>query len=132
MGPNQAQLTRVFARKTGSLITETIFPRDASFEVVIECAVGASLHGSGARYEVKVDVVDFSVMAPVGESSIVAAGSLADAGWPTPGHQFVYALPEPGQQNEGHFWKAFASLKIGVATPDASVAESPLLVITSP
>jgi len=65
-------------------------------------------------------------------SAIVAAGSLGDAGWPKQAQQFVSLIPAPGALNEGHICKIFASLKVGVANPYASLAESPLFLITSP
>lgn len=132
MGPNSAELVRVFTRQTGAVIADITFPSDRAFEAIIDCEAGAAIHDTGARYEIKINVIDFSAMRSIIRSAVVAAGSLGDAGWPKQAHQFVFPIPAPGALNEGHICKVFASLKVGVANPYASLAESPLFLITSP
>jgi hypothetical protein len=132
MGPNDARLVRVFPRKAGAVIANMVFPSNVAFEAVVECEAGTAIHDMGARYEIKIDVIDFSAMVTIVSSVIVAAGLMGDEGWPTLAQQFVFPLQEPGAANEGHVWKVFASLKVGVINPYASLAESDLLLITSP
>ncbi len=132
MGPNDVRLVRVFPRKTGAVIADMAFPSNAAFEAVIECVAGTTIHGTGAKYEIIIDVIDFSAMASVIRSGTVAAGHLGDAGWSIQAQQIVFQITAPGSFKEGHIWKIFASLKIGMANPHISLAESELFLITPP
>jgi hypothetical protein len=131
MGPNDARLARVFPRKVGATIADRAFPSDCTFEAVVECEAGRAIHNIGARFEITIDVVDLSAMASVIRSGIVATGHLGDAIWPAQVLQIVFPIAAPGTVNEGHVWKAIASLKIGVTNPHTSLAESELFLITS-
>lgn len=132
MGPYNAELVRVFTREIGAVIADVTFPSNAAFEAVIDCKAGAAIHDMGARFEIKIDVIDFSAMVSIVSSVVVAAGFLSDAGWPAQAQQFVFPIAAPGDFNEGHIWKVFASLKIGVTHPQTSLAESELFLIISP
>ena len=132
MGPHNVHLVRVFPRKTNTAIADVSFPSNAPFEAVVECEAGKAIHGTGATYEITIDVIDFSAMASVIRSGIVASGHLRDPNWPTQAMQFVFPIAAPGIYKEGHIWKIFASLKIGVANPHTSLAESEPFLITSP
>jgi hypothetical protein len=132
MGPNDTQLVRVFTRKTGAVVANMAFPFHLAFEAIIECEAGTAIHATGARYEIKIDIVDFSAMTSIVRFAMVAAGSLGDAYWPTQAQQFVFPLAAPGVLNEGHVWKIFTSLKIGITNPHTSLAESDLFLITTP
>jgi hypothetical protein len=116
----------------GAIIAATTFPYDRDFVAVIECVAGQALHGTGARYAVQINVVDFSTMTSIIGPSIVAEGYLSDDNWPEQAQQFVFPMPEPGVANEGHICKIFASLKVGVSDPYVSLAESPLFLIAAP
>jgi hypothetical protein len=132
VGSHNAELVRVFARETGAVVADVTFPSNAPFEAVIECKVGKAIHNLGARYEIKIDVLDFSTMASIISSEIVANGFMGDAGWPNHAHQFAYQIAAPGIFKESHIWKIFASLKVGVTHPYVSFAESELLLISPP
>lgn len=131
MGPHNAEIVRVYTRETGAVIADVSFPSNAAFEAVIECRAGAAIHALGARYEIKIDVINFSAMALIVGSAIVAVGSLGDSYWPAQAQQFVFPIAAPGAINEDHIWKVFASLQIGVINPHTSLAESELFLITS-
>lgn len=132
MGPNDARLVRVFPRKTGAVIADLAIPSNAAFEAVVECEAGTTIHATGAKYEITIDVIDFSTMASVIRSGMVAAGHLGDAGWPSKAQQIVFPIAAPGTFKEGHIWKIFVSLKIGMTNPHTSLAESEPFLITSP
>ena len=132
MGPNDARLTRVFPRKTGCVIADMAFPSNVPFEAVIECEAGTAIHSTGASYEITIDIIDFSAMVSVIGSAIVVAGSLGDTDWPTQAQQFMFLIAAPGTSKEGHIWKIFTSLKIGVTNPHTSLTESEPFLITSP
>src|SRR5689334_7550234 len=110
MGPNDAQLVRVFTRKTGAVIANMAFPYHLAFEAAIDCEAGTAIHATGAWYEIKIDIVDFSAMASIVRFAMVAAGSFGNANWPTQAQQFVFPIAAPGVLNESHVWKIFASL----------------------
>ena len=132
MGPNDARLVRVFPRKMGAMIVDVAFPSDCVFEIVVECKAETAFYAIGAKYEIRIDVIDFSAMTSVVTSAIVATGHLGDAVWPTQAQQIVFPIAAPGTVNEGHVWKSIASLKIGITNPNTSLAESELFLITSP
>jgi len=132
VGPNDAELLRVFTRASGAVVGHVTFPYDRAFDAVIECEAGTALHASGAQYAVRIDVIDLSAMHSVVQSAAVAAGFLGDARWPKPAHQFVFGITAPGHACDGHIWRVFASLKVGVRSPDASFADSAIFMITSP
>ncbi len=132
MSTNAIRLVRVFPRKTNTIIADMAFPSNAAFEAVIECEAGIAIHGAGAKYEITIDVIDFSAMTSVIRSGTVATGHFGDAGWPTQAQQIMFPIAAPGTYKEGHIWKIFASLKIGVTNPHTSLAESELFLITSP
>ena len=132
MSSNDARLVRVFPRKMGAKIADVAFLSDCVFEIVVECEAGTAIYAIGAKYEIRIDVIDFSAMTSVVTSAIVATGHLGDAGWPTQAQKIVFPIAAPGAVNEGHIWKAIASLKIGITNPHTSLAESELFPITSP
>jgi hypothetical protein len=132
MGPNNAELVRVFTRKTDAVIANSAFPYHLAFEAVIDCEAGTAIHAIGAQYKIKIDIVDFSAMVSIVRFAMVAAGFLGDENWPTPAQQFIFPILAPGVLSEGHVWKIFVSLKIGVMNPHTSLAESQLFLITSP
>ncbi len=132
MGPNDVRLVRIFPRRMGTTLADAAFPSDRAFEIVVECESGTSIHALGAHYEIKIDVADFSAMTPVVTSAIVANGNLGDENWHARAQQFVLSLASPGDVNDGHIWKAFASLIIGVTNPHTSLVEGELFLISCP
>jgi hypothetical protein len=132
VGPYNVEVVRVFTRKIGAVIADVSFPSNAPFEAVIDCETGEAIHDMGARFEIRIDVIDFSAMVSIVSSVIVATGFLSDAGWPTLAQQFVFPIAASVDVNEGHIWKVLAHLKIGVTHPHTSLAESELFLITSP
>ena len=132
MGPNDARLVRVFPRKVGAMIADLSFPSDCVFEIVIECKAEKAIYAIGAKYEIRIDVIDLSAMTSVVTSAIVATGHLGDAVWPAQAQQLVFPMAAPDTVNKGHVWKSIASLKIGITNPHTSIAESELFLITSP
>ena len=132
MGPNDARLVRVFPRKMGATIADLAFPSVCEFEIVVECKAEKAIYAIGAKYEIRIDVIDLSAMTSIATSAIVVTGHLGDAVWPTQAQQLVFPLAAPGTVKEGHVWKSIASLKIGITNPHTSIAESELFLITSP
>jgi hypothetical protein len=131
MGPNDVQLARVFPRKMGATIADVAFPSDRVLEIVVECKAEGAIYDLGAKYEMRIDVIDFSAMTSIVTAVIVATGHFGDEGWPTQAQQIVFPIAAPGTVNEGHIWKAIASLTIGITNPDTSIAESEQFLITS-
>jgi hypothetical protein len=56
---------------------------------------GTAIHATRARYEIKIDIVDFSAMASIVRFAMVAAGSFGNANWPTQAQQFVFPIEAP-------------------------------------
>lgn len=132
MRSDDAQLVRVYPRKMGATIADVAFPSDCALEIVVEGKAETALYAIGAKYEMRIDVIDFSAMTSIVTAVIVATGHLGDAGWLKQVQQIVFPISAPGTVNEGHVWKAIASLKIGITNPHTSLVESELFLITSP
>ena len=132
MAPYTAEVLRVFARAAAADVGCVTFPFDREFEVVIECVAGTALHATGARYRVTFDIVDLTAMRPIVQSALVAEGGLGESTWPTPTHAFVFPVRAPGSENDGHVWKGFGHLRVGVRDAASTFAETLALLVTSP
>jgi hypothetical protein len=132
MRSDDAQVVRAYPRKIGATIGDVAFPSDCALEIVVEGKAEAAIYALGAKYEVRIAVIDFSAMTSIVTAVTVATGHLGDAGWPRQAQHIVFPVATPGTANEGHVWKALASLQIGITNPQTSVVESELFLITAP
>src|SRR5437660_9033077 len=100
MGPNDAELVRVFTREVNGPVGDITFPYTDPFEVVIDAEVGTSLHGGGGQFEVGVILRDLTTGGVLSAVTAIAPTPLAgtssnfgNSSWPSPGGQeFVYRV----------------------------------------
>ena len=135
MGPNDAELVRVWTREVGGTIGDETFPHNAAFEVVVEAEAGLAIFNSGAQFQTGLVVRDLydNTFITVGPPNSFN-GSLNSPAWATRAKQFVYTVPAAslGNARLNHVCEVVAHLVIGVATPDVSFAVSPMFIITAP
>ena len=133
MGPNDAELVRVFTRKPGEDIADATFPYNENIEIVVEAEAGSAIFGSGSPYEADVvvrDLTDNTLIHAVG----TASGSLGSGGWNTKPTEFTFSIHAHhlGAAKENHILEVIAYLRVRAADPDVSFARSPLFIITRP
>lgn len=140
MGPNDAELARVWTRAVGGAISDTTCETGSDFEVVVDAEVGDALHGGGGPYEANVVVRDLSDSASINEQTV--SGNFGDANWPAPppdsnlAKQFPFTVPAAAiAGREGNILEVLAYLTVGGVgpqPPDVSFATSPRFIVTGP
>ncbi|RMD93736.1 MAG: hypothetical protein D6814_15220 [Calditrichaeota bacterium] len=133
MGPNDAELVRVYTRNPGGAIADVTFPFNQNIEIVVEAEAGSAIFGSGAGFEVGVvvrDLTDNTIIPTTG----AIADSLSAGAWSTQSTQFTFTISSAdlGAAKENHIVEVIAFLRVRVADPDVSFARSPLFMITRP
>jgi hypothetical protein len=148
MGPNDAELVRVFTRRPGTaVIGDATVSRAAGFDVAVQAEAGQAIHQSGAVFATNIVVKDLSDDTTIahtpangfGEGSGAGRpdnlGSAGANGWPAPDREFEYNVA-PGAIPAGkvnHVCQVIAWLRVGRTGtplgPDSSFAVSPLFII---
>ncbi|MCZ6900829.1 MAG: hypothetical protein O7F74_11380 [Bacteroidetes bacterium] len=133
MGPNDAELLRVYTREVGGTIGDISIPFNEDIEIVVEVEAGSAIFDSRAQFKVGVivrDLSDNTIIPTAGEIS----GALGDEGWETESPQFTFTISSTnlGAAKENHVCEVITYSLIGIATGDASFARSPLFIITAP
>jgi hypothetical protein len=140
MGPNDANIIRVYPRQVGSPASDSAFSYNAPLEVVMEVEAGSALFGSGAQYAVGIvvrDLSDFSILpkpapTPGTHTPVIDANdNLHGANWDRQADQFVYTVPAAslaGRQN--HILEILGYLRVNVVNPDMSFTKSEPFIIT--
>lgn len=135
MGPNDAELVRVFTREVDAAIADVTFPVTEDFQVVVEVEAGSAIFGGGTQYETGIVLRDKTTgsVIPTTPASFGPEGmDGAGANWPSQANQFVYrvaAADLAGREN--HICEVLAFLKVRVTDPDVSFATSPYFIITT-
>lgn len=147
MGPNDAELIRVWTRKTGGTVAHLTFPVNANFEIVVDVEAGDAMFGGGTEYETGIVLRDKTAGDTIQTTPQLAAGGgvpadpagfgpdgMDGAGteWLTQANQFVYlveAADLAGREN--HICEVLAFLRVRVTDPDVSFATSPLFILTT-
>jgi hypothetical protein len=132
MGPNDAEIIRVYTREPGSPVADFTLDASKPGEVVVEVQSGITLFGSGPHFRLGFMVKDLETGASLPYVPAAATGHMATPTWPTPSHAFVYTI-SPGTlaAHEGHLCRIYAYLLVGsvVGSYDYSFVESPLFLI---
>lgn len=134
MGPNDAQLVRVFTREAGGAVSDTTAASGSDFEIVVEAEAGLALHSYGGQYEIGIVVRDLTT------STSIHTDTLKDlfgkANWPVGklAKQFVFTLPATKLTDamSTHILEVIGYLKVGgVGTlpADVSFEKSPMFII---
>ena len=138
MGPNDAELVRVYTRNPtaagGDPVADVTFPFKQNIEVVVDVEAGYAIFGLGAQYEVGVVVRDLSDGSFIPTTSnIKTPDSIGSDGsaWTTQATSFVFTIQAEslGAGKENHICEVLAYLRVGVINPDISFARSSLFMI---
>jgi hypothetical protein len=136
MGPNDADIIRVYTREaTGEIADNTLDP-NVDAQVVVELESGSAVTFSGAQWQLGIvvkDLVNDGIIPFQLSPTTQVTGNLGTPNWPTQSEQFVYTL-QAGDLvlHKGNLCQIYAYLLIGVnaANYDASFVESePFLVL---
>jgi len=134
MGPNDAELIRVFTQGAGATIADVTFPTNAPFDIVVEVEAGTAIHGSGAQFKTNIVVRDLTANANIAAAPAGGvSGAMSSPAWPSPPQKFVYTVAAAALAGkDDHLCQVISFLSVGVTNPDTSFAESPLFLLTSP
>ncbi|MEV6105116.1 hypothetical protein AB0M28_10425 [Streptomyces sp. NPDC051940] len=132
MGPNDAQIVRVFSREPTAPIADCTLDPTKPGEVVLEAEAGQILHDGGGKYWVTLVVRDLSDGSAIPATTAGApqpgevAGNFSDGNWPKPAAQFRFVISSADLQNHaGHILQAYGSVVYGQQYPGATLAVSP-------
>ncbi len=130
MGPNHAQIIRVFTRETGSTIADFVLDATKPAEVVVEVEAGATVFSLGAKYTTGLMIKDLETGTSIAFAPAPVSGTLNSAPWSTPSEAFVYHVtPASLAAHKGHLCRVYAYLLIGTANFDASFVESEVFLV---
>lgn len=130
MGPNHAQIIRVYTREVGSPIADFVLDATKPAEVVVEVEAGATVFSLGAKFTTGFMVKDLETGASIGYTPPAVSGTLSSPPWTSPSEAFVYTIsPAALAPHKGHLCRVYAYLLVGVAQYDASFVESELFLI---
>jgi hypothetical protein len=130
MGPNHAQIIRVYTRQVGSPIADFVLDATKPAEVVVEVEAGTTVFSTGAKYRTGFMVKDLETGASIAFAPAPAAGALGSPPWSTPSEAFVYLMnPAALAPHAGHLCRVYAYLLVGIGPYDASFVESELFLI---
>jgi hypothetical protein len=134
MGPNDAEVVRVFTQRAGATIADVTFPVNADFTVVAEAEAGSALHGSGAQFSTNIVVRDITANTNIPHAPAAGfSGGLASAQWPNFDQTFRYTVASADLAGrEDHLCQVLTYLTAGVNNPDTSFAVSNLFLLTAP
>jgi len=147
MGPNDAQMVRVFTREYTSPspeIADYSFPYNKPIEIVVEAECGDALFDTGGQFKVEVCVRDLCAFEKIklddGASppgvvdSKKIDGNFGGSDWDSLKTYFLFLIPvsELGASKEGAVCEVLATLQLGKARPDVSFAKSNLFMIHKP
>ena len=148
MGPNSAELIRVFTRQVNGVVADVTFADNADFEVVVEVEAGEAIFNAGTQYQTGIVLRDKTAADIIQTTPQFSGGggvpadtagfgpegmSLAGTEWLTQTNLFVYrvaAADLAGREN--HICEILAYLRARVRNPDISFAASSYFMITPP
>ncbi|MGW1215552.1 hypothetical protein ACWD5F_38565 [Streptomyces sp. NPDC002499] len=133
MGPNDAQIVRVFSREPSGKIADSTLDPQKDGEIVLEAEAGRTLHGQEGSYRVSLVVrdIDDGTAIPVVGSGVVQGHFLTPGeGWTDFPGVFEFTLSSAVlSQHAGHIAQAYGSVKYGSTEPGATFAVSPPFLI---
>ncbi|HUN36189.1 MAG TPA: hypothetical protein VMU95_29680 [Trebonia sp.] len=136
MGPNSADIVRVYTREASGEIENNTLDPSADAVVVVDVEAGGTVLGNGAQWQLGIVVKDLtadSVIPFTLTPTTAVSGSLSSAPWTTQSERFHYTIPAANlATHKGSLCQVYAYLLIGTnaANYDASFVESqPFLVL---
>jgi hypothetical protein len=130
MGPNHAEVIRVYTREPGSTIEDLTLDSSTNAEVVVEVESGRTIFEAGARYKTGLVIKDLETGGSIPFGPAAASGSLTDPPWDTQADSFTYTIQAGDLAGHaGNLCRVYAYLLVGVKDFDASFAESPVFLV---
>jgi hypothetical protein len=134
MGPNDAQLVRVFTREAGGAISDETAEKGSALDIVVEAEAGFALHSTGGRYEFGIVVRNLTTSSSI--HTDIRSGLFGDANWPADklANQFVFTLPAAmvTAALAKNIFEVIAYLMIGgvgPTPPDVSFEKSSMFIV---
>ncbi|MFJ9712298.1 hypothetical protein [Streptomyces sp. NPDC101234] len=137
MGPNDAQIVRIFSREEKGLIADFTLKANGNAEIVVEAEAGHTLHGLGGDYLVTLVIRDLSdgTLIPATVQTVTTpnkvVGRFRDSNWQHLAATFAFLVPatELSGRRE-HLLQAYGSVVYGNDDESgATLATSPLFMI---
>jgi hypothetical protein len=128
---NECELSRVYVRNTGGLVSEESIKDSASFEVVLEAEAGQALFNNGGAYKLLMVLTDLTNDYITFNTNSVS-GTFGDANWPGPVLQFPFAVPATGSGRDDHVFQAMGVVSAGKNDPIVDTEQSDVFIITPP
>ncbi|MEV5841442.1 hypothetical protein ACGF3G_13740 [Streptomyces sp. NPDC048179] len=136
MGPNDAQIVRIFSREEKGKIADVTLAPGSDALVVLEAEAGFILFDGHGDYLVTLVVRDLSdgTLIPATVPGVATpnkvAGRFADATWSDLAASFKFVVTGTElAKRKGHLVQAYGSVVYGHQHPGATLAESPLFMI---
>ncbi|MDX6348084.1 MAG: hypothetical protein QOF84_2874 [Streptomyces sp.] len=136
MGPNDAQIVRVFSREPKGSIADVTLDSHTDAEIVIDAEAGGTLHQNQGAYCVTLvvrDLTDGSIIPAKVQGATKAGeveGHFADQHWMNPAANFSFTVSKAElAKRKGHLAEAYGAVSYGSQTPGATLALSqPFLI----
>jgi hypothetical protein len=136
MGPNDAQIVRIFSREEKGQIADFTLDPGKNAEIVLEAEAGDTLHDQGGNYLITLVVRDLSdgTLIPATVQTVTTpnkvTGNFGDQNWQHLGVQFSFLVSATElSHRKGHLVEAYGSVVYGHHKPGATTATSPLFMI---
>ena len=127
---NECELSRVFVRNVGGLVSEESIKDDVRFDVVLEAESGQTLFNGGGAYKLLMVLRDLTTSTTLSQQSL--SGTFGDANWPTPVLQLAFTQNPAGGAADDHVLQVLGVLSAGRADPIVDAEESDIFIITQP
>ncbi|MHC3468260.1 hypothetical protein ACYF6T_06075 [Streptomyces sp. 7R007] len=131
MGPNDAQIVRVFSREPNGDIADLTLDPKSNAEIVLEAEAGRTLHQNAGKYLVSLVVRDLSdgtaIPAQVAGAPQpgVVEGFFTDPNWKDYPARFTFVVTSADLKNHrGHLVQAYGSVLYGTGDPGATLSIS--------
>ncbi|GAA3973333.1 MULTISPECIES: hypothetical protein [Streptomyces] len=131
MGPNDAQIVRVFSRGLKGPIADLTLNPNSEGEVVLEAEAGETLHDGGGDYLVTLVVRDLSdgtaipAQVPNAPKPGEVKGRFRDPNWVDLPASFGFVMSSADLKNHrGHLVQAYGSVVYGNTKPGSTFAVS--------
>ncbi|MER5751690.1 hypothetical protein [Streptomyces sp. NPDC002088] len=132
MGPNDAQIVRVFSREPKGPIADFTLDPKTDAEIVLEAEAGGTLHQNAGKYIVTLILRDLNDLTAIPARVLNAAtanevaGNFTDANWPNLPASFVFVIDRAElDARKGHMVQAHGSVLYGTSDPGVTFAVSP-------
>ncbi|WP_460068705.1 hypothetical protein [Streptomyces sp. YKOK-I1] len=131
MGPNDAQIVRVFSRRVDGSIADVTLSPGSDAEIQLEAEAGSALFGTQGAYTVTLvvrDISDGTVIPTVGPS--VLKGHFQETDWSKLDAVFTFVLDKGVlDAHKGHLARAYGSVVYGSGLGGGTFAVSPYFQI---